>query len=212
MARTLLFLWILVPVTGKWCNVDGSKCRGRWNELERFFPLNLANDWYGFSYPVDWDGDGRVDVIDVIHAETNYARVPDGPHGTVMDGKRRRITFLYLQFVNVLTCKMIQERDSDYHGLVFCTNSGVLGHGSGMDTALQVAQRLTTLRLEDASASSAEDKEMIDARVRSSSGGFEATNGFVRMALREASEQAQGSFENDLSKVGALAAHQNHPY
>eukprot|EP00913_Durusdinium_trenchii_P030820 g28865.t1 len=90
-----------------------------------------------------------------------------------------------------------------------------------MDTALQVAQRLTTLRLEDASASSAEegsfqkhrlDKEMIDARVRSSSGGFEATNGFVRMALREASEQAQGSFENDLSKVGALAAHQNHPY
>lgn len=31
---------------------------------------------------------------------------------------------------------------------------------------------------------------MIDARVRSSSGGFEATNGFVRMALREASEQA----------------------
>ena len=25
-----------------------------------------------------------------------------------MDGKRRRITFLYLQFVNVLTCKMIQ--------------------------------------------------------------------------------------------------------
>lgn len=106
----------------------------------------------------------------------------------------------------------LMERDSDYHGLVFCTNSGVLGHGSGMDTALQVAQRLTTLRLEDASASSAEDKEMIDARVRSSSGGFEATNGFVRMALREASEQAQGSFENDLSKVGALAAHQNHPY
>ena len=50
-----------------------------------------------------------------------------------------------------------QERDSDYHGLVFCTNSGVLGHGSGMDTALQVAQRLTTLRLEDASASSAEE-------------------------------------------------------
>lgn len=56
-------------------------CCSASKELERFFPLNLANDWYGFSYPVDWDGDGRVDVIDVIHAETNYARVPDGPHG-----------------------------------------------------------------------------------------------------------------------------------
>jgi hypothetical protein len=46
----------------------------------------------------------------------------------------------------------------DYHGLIFCTSSGVLGSGSGMDIALTVAKRLTNLRLEDAEASSADDK------------------------------------------------------
>ncbi|OLP99685.1 hypothetical protein AK812_SmicGene17740 [Symbiodinium microadriaticum] len=104
----------------------------------------------------------------------------------------------------VLQTRLLKERRSDYRGLSLCTSSGVLGHGSGLDVVLAVGRHLTSLRLQDASASEPADKKMIDERVESMAGGFEATNEFVRVTIREALELAEASFQDDLSKVVAM--------
>ncbi|CAE7745997.1 unnamed protein product, partial [Symbiodinium microadriaticum] len=73
-------------------------------------------------------------------------------------------------------------------GLLLCTPSGVLNQSSNVsvDMAITVARRLTHLRLEDAKASKAADKQTIDDLVSSYEGGHEAMNHFVREHIHNA--------------------------
>ncbi|OLQ11555.1 hypothetical protein AK812_SmicGene4577 [Symbiodinium microadriaticum] len=77
-------------------------------------------------------------------------------------------------------------------GLLLCTPSGVLNQSSNVsvDMAITVARRLTHLRLEDAKASKAADKQTIDDLVSSYEGGHEAMNHFVREHIHNALKRA----------------------
>jgi hypothetical protein len=96
------------------------------------------------------------------------------------------------------------DASRNFQGLSFCTAEGVLSSGgAGVDVAMGIAQRLTSLRLEDASATCEQDKTMIDERVRTMDGGFPAMNMFVRAKIRDALLQARDSFEGDFQNIVA---------
>ena len=73
--------WLLVVVSivyhghcweeEKWCNTAGTKCRGEMQSLKEISLDHTAGR--GFNYPIDWNGDG---LIDLIHAETNFTAFP----------------------------------------------------------------------------------------------------------------------------------------
>merc|ERR1712151_1283402 len=76
----------------------------------------------------------------------------------------------------------------DFGGLVLATQSGVLNKAGAVsvDEAMALAERLADIKLEEAQASSDEDKFMIDELVRNYEGGFTTVNRFVRGKIREA--------------------------
>lgn len=97
---------------------------------------------------------------------------------------------------------MHRTGQTDFHGLLLGTESGVLNSGtSSMDMALELAHRLSTLDLRNAGASNAEDLQMIHHLVESAHGGVDAVNHFVRRAIRESLEVMQTAFMKNVSGV-----------
>jgi len=74
------------------------------------------------------------------------------------------------------------------------------GNGS-MDLAMNVSRKLATLRLEDASASKAADKKMIDNLVTGYAGGFSKINAFLIHSVREVLQATQVRFKDDLASL-----------
>eukprot|EP00439_Symbiodinium_sp_Y106_P043689 s2197_g5.t1 len=111
----------------------------------------------------------------------------------------------------VLQTRLKENEADNFQGLWLCTSSGVLHEGkAGVDVAMRIAERLATLRLEDATASVKKDKDMIDELVAQMPGGFPAMNRFVRSALPAAlpppvSEEAQAHETDDPELMPVVA-------
>ncbi|CAE7881131.1 SVEP1 [Symbiodinium microadriaticum] len=89
-----------------------------------------------------------------------------------------------------------------FMGLCMLTPNGVLNAGRGsLDTALKIGRQLATLRLENASATRAQDKQRIDDEVRNSPGGFVAINRKLRGEINLVLEQMSERFANDLTAL-----------
>ena len=87
-------------------------------------------------------------------------------------------------------------------GLFMLTPNGVLNAGRGsLDTALKIGQQLAKLRLENASATRAEDKQRIDDEVRNSPGGFAAINRKLRGEINLVLEHMSERFTDDLTAL-----------
>eukprot|EP00435_Cladocopium_sp_Y103_P060877 s75_g22.t1 len=119
-----------------------------------------------------------------------------GCRGTamVMDDAAMPLTRSWCLF-EVWQTKEVQQRQKDFNGLWLCTAGGVLHKDhmpnlikeeSGVHVALRIAERLRTLQLQDAQASNAEDKAMIDGLVQQMPGGFDEMNSFVKQNISEA--------------------------
>ncbi|CAE7656380.1 unnamed protein product [Symbiodinium pilosum] len=119
----------------------------------------------------------------------------------ILDDDAMPLTRAWCLF-EVLQTKEIKDRQSTFQGLWLCTATGVLHKGkAGVDVAMRIAERLSTLRLEDATASVQKDKDMIDNLVSQMPGGFNAMNGFVKRNIAEALLRMQEAFSNDFSKL-----------
>eukprot|EP00931_Biecheleriopsis_adriatica_P049641 TRINITY_DN28717_c0_g2_i1.p1 TRINITY_DN28717_c0_g2~~TRINITY_DN28717_c0_g2_i1.p1 ORF type:complete len:1287 (+),score=208.52 TRINITY_DN28717_c0_g2_i1:42-3902(+) len=117
----------------------------------------------------------------------------------VMDGDALPLTRSWCLYEVLTTLNLTQLR-SDFQGLWLCTDTGVLNRGAArVDIAMCIGRRLSTLRLEDASASNQEDKNRIDERVRTMDGGFPAVNNFVRSRIQEAILATKHVVEDDFS-------------
>ena len=125
--------------------------------------------------------------------------------GTVMvlDEEAMPLTRSWCLF-ELLQTEILSHDDPGFKGLFLCTHTGVmnLGH-SNMDMAMKVSEKLSTLRLENASASVQSDKEMIDDLVRRQPGGFAAVNSFLVQAVRGTLTAVQCRFQSDLSRLHA---------
>jgi len=105
----------------------------------------------------------------------------------------------------LLQTSILAQEDSSFQGLLLCTDSGVLNDGcSNIEVALTISKRLSTLRLQDATASVRADKEMIDKLVSEQPGGFEGVNKFMKGAVQTVLHEAQVRFEKDLKELKEL--------
>ncbi|CAE8604054.1 unnamed protein product [Polarella glacialis] len=88
-----------------------------------------------------------------------------GCKGTAMifDELAMPLTRSWCLFELLQTFQLTGTREAGFTGLLLCTRSGVMNFGAcSMDTAISIGVRLSSLRLQDASASSDKDKRMID--------------------------------------------------
>lgn len=119
----------------------------------------------------------------------------------VLDDQALPLTRAWCLF-EVLQTKLLRNQQQDFEGLWLCTPTGVLHKGrAGVDVAMRIAQRLSSLKLEDALASVQKDKDMIDDLVSKMPGGFPAMNKFVRSNIAEALTSMQEAFSSEFKDL-----------
>jgi len=125
----------------------------------------------------------------------------------ILDDEAMPLTRAWCLF-EVLQTKEIKNKQSNFEGLWLCTATGVLHKGkAGVDVAMHLAKRLSSLRLEEATASVQKDKEMIDGLVAQMPGGFEAMNKFVRSNIAEALLYMNEAFSNEFRQIMGSLGH-----
>jgi len=127
-----------------------------------------------------------------------------GSKGTVMvfDEEALPLTRSWCLFELLQTQQLSHERPGHFLGLMLCSPLGVMNNGNGsMDLAMNVSRKLASLRLEDASASKASDKAMIDNLVTGYNGGFSKINAFLIHSVREVLQATQIRFKDDLESL-----------
>jgi len=167
--------------------------------------------WFSTSYWICILSNNQYSVAEEIGqdpADSSFCLALKSGHckGTAMilDTNATPLTRSWCLF-EVLQTFALTIEDQKFEGLLLCTSSGVLNHGSaGVDVAMNMAKRLANLQLEDASATNSEDKLAIDALVRAMPGGFEAVNLFVRTVFRRALWVMKRGFEGDFAQLVGL--------
>jgi len=104
------------------------------------------------------------------------------------------------------TCQLMQrqlmQHPCDFDGLMLCTPAGVLQHrGVGIDIAIAIAEQVSGLSLEAASATSPKDKALLDDFVALELGGSEGVEGLIQMYVKEALCAAHASFQVDFGNL-----------
>ena len=95
------------------------------------------------------------------------------------------------------------HRREGLSGLSILTSSGVLNSGKcSIDTAMAIGQKLTTLDLENASASKEEDQNLIFNAVEEA-GGFDAINSKLRRNIQNVISAVASQFDHDLRQLHA---------
>ncbi|CAE7252395.1 unnamed protein product [Symbiodinium natans] len=126
----------------------------------------------------------------------------------ILDDEAMPLTRAWCLF-EVLQTKEIKDHQNTFQGLWLCTATGVLHKGkAGVDVAMRIAERLATLKLEDATASVQKDKDMIDDLVSQMPGGFNAMNTFVKHNIAEALLRMQEAFSSDFQKLMGSLGHE----
>eukprot|EP00445_Apocalathium_hangoei_P008491 CAMPEP_0203868056 /NCGR_PEP_ID=MMETSP0359-20131031/16884_1 /ASSEMBLY_ACC=CAM_ASM_000338 /TAXON_ID=268821 /ORGANISM="Scrippsiella Hangoei, Strain SHTV-5" /LENGTH=331 /DNA_ID=CAMNT_0050786407 /DNA_START=55 /DNA_END=1050 /DNA_ORIENTATION=- len=124
----------------------------------------------------------------------------------VLDEEALPLTRSWCLFEVAQTVEMEKLGDPDHHGLVFCTRSGVVNHGSAsVEVSLGLASRLATLLFQDAKASVQKDHDDIKDFVVNKMGGFAKMNAAIRArisdALMESEQVVLTSFQTITSSL-----------
>ncbi|CAE7328116.1 unnamed protein product, partial [Symbiodinium pilosum] len=123
-----------------------------------------------------WRLDIELGKGDPMASSFNLALLSPTCKGTAMilDENAQALRRSWCLFEVFQTFRLSAER-RDHEGLLMCTPAGVLQRGvASVDTVVVLAQTLSSIRMEDASASLVEDKVMIDSCVQAMEGGFGA--------------------------------------
>merc|ERR1712087_710613 len=79
----------------------------------------------------------------------------------IIDEQALPLTRSWCLFELLQTFLLCAEAPSRFEGLLLCSHTGILNYGGcGVDFAMALAERVATLDLRDASATSAEDDTM----------------------------------------------------
>jgi len=109
------------------------------------------------------------------------------------------------------------ELFSNFEGLKFCTDRGMLGAAassddleSSFDIALALANKLSVLKVEDASATDEKDEQMIRDLV-DQQGGMESMNHFIRHNMLSDLHLVRTNFESTLGHLETLLSARSSP-
>lgn len=109
----------------------------------------------------------------------------------------------------------LEQSQVGFKGLLFCTENGVLNFGaSTVEMSMQIGERLSTLSLEDAEATTEQDKNMITQLVLQEMESFEKINTVLREhighALGRCRDRVDDDFDTLFVKLGTLDDDQLH--
>lgn len=118
---------------------------------------------------------------------------------------------LFEVFQTFLRHKGRKGAEDNFEGLLLGTSTGVLNYGhASLDVCLNIARRSLTLRVEDATASKIEDKQMIDGLVDryeyNGALGHEAVNRLVKESILEALQLGHQAYEDDYQELSKMLA------
>eukprot|EP00931_Biecheleriopsis_adriatica_P016656 TRINITY_DN12227_c0_g1_i1.p1 TRINITY_DN12227_c0_g1~~TRINITY_DN12227_c0_g1_i1.p1 ORF type:complete len:950 (+),score=89.42 TRINITY_DN12227_c0_g1_i1:73-2922(+) len=133
----------------------------------------------------------------------NLALHCDTVQGTcmVLDVSALPLTRSWCLF-ELLQTMLLEKQRSDFQGLHFCTNTGVLNLGqSQAEVAISIGEKLASLRLENASATFEQDKEMIGMLVLQMMGSFEEINGLLRQRIYHALQACKDHVDEDFETI-----------
>ncbi|CAE8634016.1 unnamed protein product [Polarella glacialis] len=172
-----------------------------------------AEDWSGVSYWICTFSNNQHKLKEEIPGRLEDSSFFKALHSGFCDGvcmildehaeplTRSWCLFEFLQTVQ------LSEKMKDFQGLVFCHTSGVLDYGTAsVAVALGICKRLSNMRLEDASASSQSDKEMIDALVIDQLGSFANFDSKLRKEIIEAMDAAKLAYEREFQALAPAEA------
>jgi len=160
------------------------------------------NGWGSLTYWIcsfsnnQWNISDDIPAGDVYQSSFYLALTSGTCVATVMilDEEMQPLARSWCLFEILQSLRLKQVRP-DFEGLLYSTSTGVLNYAAGSyDTALTLAEKLVTLKLEDAQAGQNSDKEMIDEEVQKLPGGFEQVNLFVRSNMKQAMHSMKGRF------------------
>ena len=123
--------------------------------------------------------------------------------GTVMviQDSAAPLTRSWCLFEVLQTFLLQKERGQDFRGLFLVTHSGVLNSGAApVDVVMKIAIKVVTVFFEDAQATRASDKEMIDDAVKKDS-GFTDLNKYLREHMRDAVLNGKQRFDEKVMQI-----------
>ncbi|CAK9011013.1 Uncharacterized protein SCF082_LOCUS10906 [Durusdinium trenchii] len=86
----------------------------------------------------------------------------------------------------------------EFAGMFFCTKTGVLNYGQAtVEIAMKIGENIKNLSLEHATATSQEDKDMINSLVLKEMGSYDKINQILRNNLAEALRKCQEEVDNN---------------
>jgi len=120
----------------------------------------------------------------------------------VLDEHAKPLNRSWCLFEVLQTLRRAESDSAGFAGLQFCTSVGVVNSGqASVDVSMNLGKSLTNLCLQDATATSAEDKQMIDDLVLSEMGDFDTINGALKSHMQGALQAAKHNMVQQLDKI-----------
>ncbi|CAE8686619.1 unnamed protein product [Polarella glacialis] len=172
-----------------------------------------AEDWSGVSYWICTFSNNQHKLKEEIPGRLEDSSFFKALHSgfcegvcMILDERAEPLTRSWCLFEFLQTVQL-SEKMKDFQGLIFCHTSGVLDYGTAsVAVALGICKRLSNMRLEDASASTQSDKEMIDALVISQLGSFANFDSKLRKEIIVALDAAKLTYEREFQALASAEA------
>jgi len=130
----------------------------------------------------------------------------------VLDERALPLGRSWCLFEILQTMQLEEQPSRNFEGLFFCTAAGVLNLGqASSEVALNVGGKLATLKLKNAAATCAKDKEMIDSLVVAEMGGFQRMDEKLRTRIRQALVASKDEVGVHFDSLFAILDHELRP-
>lgn len=149
------------------------------------------------------------------HTESSFYKAlhSDGLKGTcmILDEMTMPLMRSWCLFELLQTIELEEKSQKEmrpFGGLLFCTSVGVLNYGSStVEMSMKIGERLLTLSLRDAQATTDKDKQMIADLVQSSRGSFDEIDTTLRVHIRDALKACHQQVNTDFTSLFGRLPH-----
>jgi hypothetical protein len=176
--------------------------------LEKHAIDSSGSDWKANAYWICAFSNNQYDIINELgptHEESAFYLSLHSGHvkatcmiidELALPLQRSWCLFELLQTIN------LEEVQPGFSGLKFCTDTGIVNRGQATtDVAINIGKRLSKLSLENATATTKADKEMINSLVLEKMGSFKSIDNLLRQKIRASLEVCRAHVNKDFEEL-----------
>lgn len=190
-----------------WGTAFQDTCSAIQRHAKSFSPSADPDAWLSITYWICTFANNQYKIPEELgktHQESSFylALHSSTCCGTcmVLDDRAVPLTRSWCLFELLQTLDL--ETRSGHQGLVFGTSTGVLNKGAAtVELALRIGDRLSVLSLEDATASSMKDQEVIHRLVLEEKGAFQQIDKELRDHVRSALQTCNDKVDEDFRGI-----------